>query len=154
MDFPLTYPNTLRPMVSGSVSGDHSIIPSSDIELPSVRPKELGKTLLHGLKDRSRCHSKAMKAWEGRAQYIIDTATNLDRFELLPSRALVGRLEYTSCSKKDLLEWVNTYWTPLVGMAPRVNILMNTWFLFIFPTMTIWMTFMIGFGYIWKALCS
>lgn len=66
-------------------------------------------------------------------KYEIDSDFNLARIEMLAQRALVGRLEFTSGTKLEIYDQVSKYWVPLMGMAPRINLLMNKWPLFIFP---------------------
>lgn len=73
---------------------------------------------LPGSGARQRRRQKALKARDGLEQFFIEEDSNLDRIELLARRAIVGRMEFTSGSKEELLEWVNKQWTPLLGLPP------------------------------------
>lgn len=87
---------------------------------------------LRGLKAKHRRLLKTFKAKQEITRFDIDADYNLDRIRILAERALIGRFEYTSGTKLEITEWVNRVWVPLTGMAPRINLLPNRWFLFTF----------------------
>ena len=51
------------------------------------------------------------------------------------SSELIDRLEYCSMSKAKIKNWVKDHWKSLFGYSSKVNMLVNGWFVFIFPLM-------------------
>ena len=51
------------------------------------------------------------------------------------SSELIYRLEYCSMSKAKIKNWVKDHWKSLFGYSSKVNMLVNGWFVFIFPLM-------------------
>ena len=52
---------------------------------------------------------------------------------MISKRELVGRFKSTKLRKEDLQVWVNKFWVPEVGYAPRINLLIKGCIIFIFP---------------------
>jgi len=48
--------------------------------------------------------------------------------------ALVGRLDYRSCCKQTLTDWMQCNWEPVLGYSPEVMTLLRGWIGFVFKS--------------------
>lgn len=71
-------------------------------------------------KARVRKKLKALKAQEGIRIFVVGKDVNIDRVDVLPKRALVGRIESTRVSRVKLIDCVNKT-TLSFNYAPRIN---------------------------------
>ena len=81
---------------------------------------------------RRRRNSKALKALEGKLNFVVGRDIYFDRIEALCSRALIGRLEYASLDKKQWFEWATAQWKPLLTYVPAISLLVRGWIVFVF----------------------
>ena len=54
------------------------------------------------------------------------------RVASLQRRVVIGRWMFPDNSEVDTTAWIKKHWSPIIGYAPKVNILINGWFFFHF----------------------
>lgn len=73
--------------------------------------------------DRKPVHSDSMTKTLSFSHDVL-----WERVSRLQKRALVGKWIFAELSEHDMQNWVKITWEPILGYAPQISILMNSWF--------------------------
>lgn len=108
---------------------DASIIAQSIIAPPSFHACQQGngssRRGRHKLKkNRLACFKLAVEIKE----VVLEHDDLWGRVISLQKRALIGRWMFADGHVSDMLEWAKNVWTPIVGYAPEVSLLLNDWY--------------------------
>ena len=65
-------------------------------------------------------------------EIYLDPEDMLTRVASLQKRAVIGRWMFPDNKEVDTAVWIKQHWSPIIGYAPKVSLLINGWFSFYF----------------------
>jgi hypothetical protein len=100
---------------------------SQEIKNHGKKVTKEGVNLPSGEKAKARRKQKAYKVKNLDLTMSMGADIGLDCLEKLASKALVGRFEYASPNRKEIVEWIDKTWKPILGYCPRFFTLLRGW---------------------------
>ena len=76
--------------------------------------------------------AKLYKEKEDLPTYVLGKDVNVDKVASLYILSLIGCWEYIRMNRAKMVCWVSDHWCDSLDHIPKVNMLMNGWFVFYF----------------------
>lgn len=86
----------------------------------------------YGAKAKSHRFLEAFKAQCEVKQYVLGKDLDMKRAETFATRAVVGKVKVAKVSRLELVEWIGQNWQKEFGLTPRMSLLANDWWCFVF----------------------